>query len=182
MSKEEVDPRGFGTFVRKIINLCEIRLETDHCWDVHLADQSHHLLLSPLGLSPGVLYTALKRIQPDRAIVIGFEESLQTIPEICEKAEFNSNRVTPIQVRNVFTCFDQAQTISEKVQQELIQASDLILNLTGGTTAMQYLVEKIGRDAWNLGVRVARIALSDPRPIEEQREAPYQLGDLRHLH
>jgi len=182
MSQEEIDPRRLGGSVREMINLCETFMDDDRCWDVRTTDQPYHLLLSPLGLSPGVLYTALKRINPKRALVICSEESSKTIAEICEKAEFDSNLVTPIQVINVFTCFDQAQEISNRVRAELISTSDLTINLTGGTTAMQYLVEKVGRDAWNLGVRVTRIALSDPRPIEEQRESPYRLGDLQELH
>lgn len=43
---------------------------------------------------------------------------------------------------------------------------------------MQYVVERIGREAVRLGVTVQRIALIDPRPCADQQANPYVAGDL----
>jgi hypothetical protein len=57
----------------------------------------------------------------------------------------------------------------------------VVVNVTGGTTALQYLAERIGRDAERLGVPVRRIALVDRRPYEQQQAEPFACGDLMAL-
>jgi len=63
----------------------------------------------------------------------------------------------------------------------LAAAGEVVANLTGGTTAMQYVVERLAERARRLGVPVRRVALIDRRPPEQQRADPYVLAELIEL-
>jgi len=54
----------------------------------------------------------------------------------------------------------------------------MVLNITGGTTAMQYIVQQIAALAAELGRPVRRAALVDRRLPQEQRDEPFVPGEL----
>jgi hypothetical protein len=181
MSTEEVSPSTVAGGLRDIIDSCENHLGDLRFWKLELQTTPKHLLLSPLGLSPGVLYSAIKQVKPDDVIVICSEESCKDLRDICRITDFDEKSVTSYVVEDVFSCFNQARHFSEKVREDLFNASLVTINMTGGTTGMQYLVEKIGRDAASVGVRIRRVALCDARSPEEQKRNPYVLGELIEL-
>lgn len=61
------------------------------------------------------------------------------------------------------------ELINKDLKHRLVEAGNVIINLTGGTTVKRYVVERIGEAARRLGCQVRRIALIDRRPAEEQR-------------
>jgi len=63
----------------------------------------------------------------------------------------------------------------------IIQADEVVVNITGGTTAMQHIVQQIAALAAELGRSVRRVALVDRRLPQEQREEPYVPGELIRL-
>jgi hypothetical protein len=63
----------------------------------------------------------------------------------------------------------------------LLEASEVIVNLTGGTTALQYLAERLADEALRLGTTVCRVAVMDRRSREEQQRDPFQLGEIAWL-
>ncbi len=57
-------------------------------------------------------------------------------------------------------------------------SKEVIANLTGGTTALQWAVEEAARRVERLGVRVRRVAVVDRRSRAQQSEEPYVIGEL----
>lgn len=56
--------------------------------------------------------------------------------------------------------------------------AEVVVSVTGGTTAMARVAERLGEDALGLGAPVRRIALIDRRPAAEKRREPYMLSDV----
>ncbi|OAT86757.1 hypothetical protein A6M21_02785 [Desulfotomaculum copahuensis] len=54
----------------------------------------------------------------------------------------------------------------------------MVVNITGGTTAMQHTVQQVAALAADLGRAVRRADLVDRRLPQEQRDDPYVLGEL----
>jgi hypothetical protein len=71
--------------------------------------------------------------------------------------------------------------LDDALRHTLAQASEVVVNLAGGTTVMQYVVERIGAEAERLGVPVQRVAVVDRRSLDEQRANPYVVGELVRL-
>ena len=57
------------------------------------------LAITPLGTSPGVLYTLLKKINPEKVIIITSEKGAEKIDEVCEKAEYEKNKIQILLVK-----------------------------------------------------------------------------------
>ncbi|MGQ9860301.1 MAG: TM1812 family CRISPR-associated protein, partial [Thermodesulfobacteriota bacterium] len=55
-------------------------------WDVKRPVSTEKVLLTPLGLSKGLLFSALKQVQPSKLVFVTSREAEGTIPEILEKA------------------------------------------------------------------------------------------------
>ena len=139
------------------------------------------VLLTPLGLTPGVVYTAASLIQPDQVIVITSREAQASAAIALEMAGLAH---VPCLIRSLsdpFAGIEEARALKTGLDAQLLQARELVVNLTGGTTMMQFAVEEIAQSAARLGVPVRRVLLIDRRPVEEQRRDPYQLGEVIHL-
>lgn len=141
------------------------------------------LLVTPLGLTPGVLYTALSRLDPDACLVVTSAEGAERVPEVLEQA----GRVAlPHRILlfpgDPFTGFDRVrELVDARLKEDFVRASEVVINVTGGTTVLQYAVERLGDEARRLGVPTRRIALVDRRDSAEQRANPYVLGELIEL-
>jgi len=151
------------------------------------------LLIVPLGLSPGVLYSAALLSRFDDLLVIFSEQTRPLLPSTI--SEIRKSRRVPDQ--NVFTLllgdahydFIPAGQLKDftviPLKGEQVSVEHFLCNydsvegcITGGTTAMQYIVERLLDVARGVGVfRINRFALIDRRPPEEQRAHPFILGD-----
>ena len=140
------------------------------------------LLVTPLGLSPGVVYSAVKNIGRERIaglLVVTSEQSKARLDEALKEAEADDLPCDVLRMNDPFAGYDEAKRlIDNALRRKLVDAGTITINLTGGTTVMQYVVERIGDAARKLGCQVRRIALVDRRPIDEQRARPYVLGEL----
>ncbi len=143
---------------------------------------SLRLLVTPLGLAPGVIYSAVHHIQPDRMLVVTSAIGRQRLKEALEKA---GRTHVPCLVREVaepHTGFQEATSlIDDEVSGWLVKSGEVVVNLTGGTTVLQYIAEQVADRAHKLGVQVRRIALVDRRPPVEQGQDPYVRGELVNL-
>ncbi|MCL6649062.1 MAG: hypothetical protein K6U89_12085 [Chloroflexi bacterium] len=164
-----------------LVRECEDVLEKSSGWAPALPPVST-LLVTPLGLSPGVLYSALKLLQPASLMVV---TSATAAPRLEEAIEQAGARDLPLLVRQLddpYLGFRQVdQLIDPEVDRALINARQVVLNLTGGTTVLQYAVERIGRRAQQLGLPLRKVALVDRRPLAEQQAHPYVVGDAIEL-
>ena len=140
------------------------------------------LLVTPLGLTPGVVYTAILRVRPDRVIVVTSEEAARALPVALERVQVQAQaKVVPYLVREVQEPFvgyrEAARVLDDEARAWLAEAEEVVVNLAGGTTVMQYIVEHLAREAERLGIPVQRGATVDRRPPQEQRDEPYVLGE-----
>ncbi|GIW09647.1 MAG: hypothetical protein KatS3mg061_0704 [Dehalococcoidia bacterium] len=172
LSKDEL-----ANLVRK----CEDVLERSSGWSPALPPVST-LLVTPLGLSPGVLYSALKLLQPASLMVVTSATAAPRLEEAIEQAGAKDLPLLVRQLDDPYFGFRQVdQLIDPEVDRALINARQVVLNLTGGTTVLQYAVERIGRRAQQLGLPLRKVALVDRRPLAEQQAHPYVVGDAIEL-
>jgi hypothetical protein len=167
--------------LQNLVRECEAALEESSGWSPAPPPVST-LLITSLGLSPGVLYSALKLLQPASLIVV---TSATAAPHLEEAIEQAGARDLPLLVRQLddpYLGFRQVdQLIDPEVDRALISARQVVLNLTGGTTVLQYAVERIGRRAQQLGLPLRKVALVDRRPVAEQQAHPYVVGEAVEL-
>jgi hypothetical protein len=178
MCSEEIHPGSERVRIEKMIGDCELRLQDDGNWLTGPSAPVRTILVTPLGLSPGVLYTALVASPAELVLVLSSREGALQIAEVCERAGFDSSRIRAEIVEDPHRCFQDAAQLVLNIRPLLLAAGEVTINITGGTTALQYLVEKVGREAERLGIGVRRIALVDARPYAEQKENPYVAGDV----
>ncbi len=164
--------------VRALIQECDERMGDDAFWRTAVPGPLGRVLVTPLGLSPGVLFTALGRLSPDRAFVVTSSEAEASVAEVCTRAGWDRARVVSYVVPDAHNCFDQVMRLLEEARWTFLGAKEVLVNVTGGTTAMQYLVERVAAQAERFGVPTTRYALLDRRPPREQQRDPYVLGEV----
>lgn len=154
-------------------------LDNQSLWQLELTRESPEgiLLVSPLGLSQGLLYSALKHIKPSRAVIITSQQSSGNIEEIMGAAEWEGD-FDILLMKEPFTGFDEAEDILRRVQPILGNHGEVVVNITGGTTAMQYIVQEVAESAARQQLPLKKAALVDRRPPTEQKSNPYVLGEL----
>lgn len=135
------------------------------------------LLVSPLGMSKGLLYSALRHIQPHQLFVITSTNAAGSFYEITQKSGW-SGKSTIRHMQDPHSGFDEAESIALAALPATLQADQVVVNITGGTTAMQHIVQQIAVHAKEHGCPVRRAALVDRRTPQEQRDNPYVTGEL----
>jgi len=135
------------------------------------------LLVSPLGLSRGLLYSALHHVHPESLLVISSPDAAACLDEITEKTGWRGRRVVRL-MRDPHAGFDELDSFVEDVAAAVMQAEEVVVNITGGTTAMQHIVQQVATLAADWGWPVRRAALVDRRLPQEQRDNPYVPGEL----
>lgn len=140
------------------------------------------LLITALGLSPGVLYSVVLAFDPEAAVIITSADARGRIFEALGLAGRPDLHAMVREVADPHRGFDEgARLIDAEIVTALGSAAQVVVNLTGGTTVMQWLVESMAERAARLGTAVRRIALVDRRSPEEQRTRPYVRGEVVEL-
>ncbi|MDD4519037.1 MAG: hypothetical protein PHH90_11175, partial [Limnochordia bacterium] len=138
------------------------------------------VLISAAGLSPGLLYTALLQVQPDYAIILASADTESKVAGSQARARYTGNLcILPMQ--DPFTGFDEAPQLCKQLDKMLPaddQEAEVIVNLTGGTTAMQFVISRLGEFLESRGHEVQYVAMIDRRTPEEQRQDPYVKGEM----
>jgi hypothetical protein len=133
-------------------------------------------LISPLGTTPGALYTVICREKPDILIVISSQEGFKRLDEIIQQSKFKGN-CYKILVKDPFKGINEVKNVVEEAKKHLEDVKELVINLTGGTSLLGYMVERV-RDKVRYGKEIRTIMAIDRRPYEEQKMNPYVLGDI----
>ncbi|MCX8072836.1 MAG: TM1812 family CRISPR-associated protein [Candidatus Binatia bacterium] len=136
------------------------------------------VLVAALGRSPGALFTALHHVRPQMLIVLTSQESVARLEATLAAADATTIETLPVVLEDPYRAFRQAERVIEQCRPSLLVASRLVVNLTGGTTAMQYLAERVADEAKRLGTPVQRVAVLDERPQAAQQADPFQLGAI----
>lgn len=136
------------------------------------------VLLSSLGLSRGLLYSAICRVCPDRAVIVTSEEAKSRLSEVLEKAGASDLNVKVLVMKDPFCGYEEYKDLVGQVARELLKAGKVVVNQTGGTTVMQFVLQKMVEELKRFDVPFEEVAFVDRRPVEEQRNNPYVLGEM----
>ena len=143
--------------------------------EINLPPLGGRLLISPQGRRPGVLFSALKTAQPDTCLVICSEKSASRISEAAEHAGFKGH-IEQIELADPSGGFNEIDAIAERARGYLSYAEEVIANMTGGSTLMGLIVQRLVEDAQKLDRPVQRFALIDSRTTDEQDSDPFVKG------
>ncbi|MEM3342379.1 MAG: TIGR02221 family CRISPR-associated protein [Thermoplasmata archaeon] len=159
-------------------------LNKKECWDIEFGGGSGKYLITSLGLSKGLLYSALVCLKPARCYIITSESAKSAIHEICTKAGYRVPDERNILVmKDPHTGFGspEVREFIERLRWEMLPADEVYCNMTGGTTAMQFVVTQLYLEAEKLGRTVKTVAFVDRRSMEDQKANPYVLGEMIEL-
>ncbi|MEW5980208.1 MAG: TM1812 family CRISPR-associated protein [Acidobacteriota bacterium] len=138
------------------------------------------LLITPQGSRPGVFYSALKATEPNRCLVVCSLQTQATVEEAASKAG-SAGPVKKLLLQDPFSGFDELPALSKEARSWLLEADEVVANLTGGTTLMGIAVQQLLELGQKLGRPGRRFALIDRRPPTEQDAQPYVASEFRWL-
>ncbi len=142
------------------------------------------VLVSPIGNRPGVLFSAVEacrgngnREEPTLCIVICSRESEKHIPEALARAGYEGD-VEKLRVEDPFGGGNrEIERLIEETMPHLPSADEVLVNVTGGTTLMGIIAEKVASEARRFARPVRRFGLIDLRPPALQETDPYEVGE-----
>ncbi len=138
------------------------------------------LLISPQGTRPGVLFSALKVTHPADTIVICSSASVSSIADAASHASF-AGKTESIKLDDPHGGFDEIVKAVDQVRHYLLEADEVVANMTGGTTLMGIIVQQLVEEAQKLDRPVRRFVLIDRRPPEQQDQDPFVVGGCHWL-
>jgi CRISPR-associated Csx2 family protein len=136
-----------------------------------------HLLVSPLGLRPGVLYSALEHTDPDSALVVASAESSQMAHEAARQADFDADRLQVATLDDPHTDLEGIDALVGRATSDIAAADRISLNITGGTSLMGIAMRRIESKARKFHRPLETFALVDRRSPDEQDDNPWQVGE-----
>jgi hypothetical protein len=141
------------------------------------------ILVTPLGTSPGVLYTLIKRLNPDRAIVITSKKGEENLPEICEKAGFDHNKIKAYLFDDPHTGFEEITDVIKRMISDFPVdiTSRITVNLAGGTSFLQYVTGEFSEVLESKKLDVTKVFAVDRRDFALQKAEPYVVGKVVEL-
>ena len=143
------------------------------------------VLVSPVGMRPGVLFSALRACRsegpetdwPTACLVLCSHETKESIDEAARRAGYDGGIE-----RFVFRDphgggRDEIDALGKKARPLLVGAAEVRVNVTGGTTLMGLAAEAFAAEARSLACPTRRFGLIDRRPPGEQDADPWQEGE-----
>jgi hypothetical protein len=182
MTEENVRVHAEGTLRR--LEECRSLLKADlsRVLKPVLSADRGPTLVTPFGFSPGVLFTAVRSLAPEQAIIVSSTEASSRVGEALTAAGQPELRHRVLLLKDALRGFGEVKGLIDKeLRAVLISSREVVVNITGGSTCLQYVVAAIGREASRLGVPVRTVALVDARSLDEQRANPYVLGHVEPL-
>ena len=142
------------------------------------------VLVSPIGNRPGVLFSAVEACRENGdgeettlCIVICSRESEKHIPESLAQAGYEGD-VKKLRVEDPFGGGnEEIERLVREARPYLPNADEVLVNVTGGTTLMGIIAEKVASEARCFARPVRRFGLVDRRPPTLQDADPYQAGE-----
>lgn len=158
--------------------VAQLRAWLDHPPELAGARPLGRVWVTPLGLSRGVLYSALVHTRPDQLLVVSSAQASSAVGEVLQRCGMASLPKEVEELTDPQGDFRAARALADHWRPILAAASEVVVNLTGGTTVMQHICERLASEARDLGVSTRRIALPDRRPPDEQKREPFCLAEL----
>jgi hypothetical protein len=179
MAIQTVSPSGEAT--ERVLGYCEqlLAMGGQLMWD---AARKNTVLICSLGTSPGVVYSALRYCMPDQLLVVTSKDSEQLLHTALVAAEMPNVDCRVLRMSDHVGGFAEHRALIDKEVKCLLgQARVVVGSITGGTTAMQYTVDRLIATARDFGPTVRKVALLDRRSAEEQRAMPYVQAEVIQL-
>lgn len=163
--------------------------QDDSFWRLERRPKYGRLLLTPLGTSPGQLYTAILRAEPEVLFVLTSERALPCLREALQAAgrlDLLPAELGGGEPNHVFILADpymgylEAKKISKDPRWANVApySERIVCNVTGGTTVLWWCASTLADSAYRLGVPVQKIAVVDRRSHDEQQRDPFVLGEM----
>lgn len=142
---------------------------------------SGKLLICPMGQTPGVLYSALNLVQPDRCLIVCSKDTEASVDKACKQAEWSGD-IEYLVMENPHAGFDEFKKLKRKASMWLFEADEVHAGLTGGTSLMGALVGELSFYAEkNYQRSVRKFVLIDKRSPAKQKENPWETGEIFYL-
>ena len=146
---------------------------------INKKEKSMKILITPMGASSGLLFTAVSLVKADCIIVLTSEKFIPKVNEACSKAGLTDmSKVHILTIKDAFCGFNEANELYKQITEYIDNPEEIKINLTGGTTAMQWAMQTAYEKLLKNSINVKRIAFVDRRPSVEQQANPYVLGEL----
>ena len=136
------------------------------------------VLFSPLGLSYGVLYSAILLVRPQRVVIVTSPQAITYLHAALDAARFYHNRFEfeTHMLDDPLAGFREGRILAGLLS---ASADDInVVNLTGGTTVMQDCVRSVADILRDSEKAVREVAVVDRRNPEEQKRSPLVVGEL----
>ncbi len=159
------------------------------------------VLFSPLGLAYGSLYSAILLVRPGRVVVVSSRQAVVDLHSAVDAARFfhTSFEVETHLLDDPLAGFAEGRRLARRLAQGA--GSHNVINLTGGTTALQDCVRSVAdilrarntSNGINTSNQIAQetniapheysclvreVAVVDRRTAEEQKRVPLVVGEL----
>jgi len=162
------------------------RLEDEGFWSVEVTDMTEDLwLISPLGTTPGALFTAIKKAKPDRLLVVTSRQGKELVPKVLHAAEREDLSPYFALLDDPFNGFSEARESVRDLRREhgldWIRAKEIIVNLTGGTTCLGWTTGQLENSLKRMSLKPGTVACIDRRSPDEQRRNPYREGEMQDI-
>ena len=146
-----------------------------------LGSSRGRVLVSPVGMRPGVLFSALHACRqrggdPRTCVVLCSEDTQGTIEEAVRQAGYHGELKTML-FQDPFSGRTEIRRIEKRTRDLFVGADAVFVNVTGGTTLMGLAAEALGNAARQLAAPVHRFGLIDRRSAADQEAYPYQVGE-----
>lgn len=135
------------------------------------------LLISPLGMSPGVLYSAIKKTEPAVVLALCSNQSRQTL-EVALQASGHVGKWEALVMRDPVHGYSEIADLQNQARRTCLDADKVLVNLTGGTTMMGIVTQKIFERASRDQRPCRRFVLGDQRSPDEQKASPWVESDI----
>lgn len=151
-------------------------------WPLTLGGCGGRVLVSPIGMRPGVLFSALQAcgtledgVEPAMCLAICSAQTDELIDRARHEARYGG-RVERIRI-DPHGGHGAIEAAVRDGRRHLAGAEDVFVNVTGGTTVMGLVAEAMAAEARRFARPVRRFGLIDRRPPAEQDADPYQVGE-----
>lgn len=204
------DPQTASTLVKKWQSESEslsaienLLLGSDSFWRDHFSrpNVTGDWLVTPLGMSPGTVFTFLEHYldkapsPPDGLVILTSAQGAERIPEILAKVNWKQ-RIPSLQIHVVQIGGDDQDLWSTPLNLDvrkiktveglcvadlLAGASRINCNLTGGTSSLCILADRLVREMSSPDIEVRWQICVDRRSYQEQQAAPFVKGEVRNV-
>ena len=144
------------------------------------------MLVSPMGMATGVLFSALRAVQMEegngeplvRCLVICSDQTKGKIAETVKCAGYDMDKVVLFCLEDPYGGSGEIERLKKASRQHFISATEVVVNVTGGTTLMGLTAQALADTARRLARPVRHFGLIDRRTHDQQEAEPYRMGEV----